>query len=132
MKQKGQPLYARPRRLDQVELAQAKAEFQKLESAGIIHRSNSHWASPLHMVQKSNGSWRPCGNYRHLNNVTRPDWYPLPNISDFTNNLRGCKFFSKLVLVKGYNQVPMSEADICKTVIVTPFGLFEFLYSHLD
>ena len=124
----GQPLYARPCHLDQVKLAQAKAEFQKLESAGIIHRSNSHWASPLHMVQKSNGSWRICGNYRHLNNVTRPDWYPLPNISDFTNNLRGCKFFSKLVLVKGYNQVPMSEADIYKTAIVTPIGLFEFLY----
>ena len=54
--------------------------------------------------------------------------YPFPYIGDFTNNLRGCKFFSKLDLVKGYNQVPMSEADICKTAIVTPFGLFEFLY----
>ena len=32
----GQPLYARPRHLDQVKLPQAKAEFQKLESAGII------------------------------------------------------------------------------------------------
>ena len=63
-----------------------------------------------------------------LNNVTRPDWYPFPNIRDFTNNLRGCKFFSKLDLVKGYNQVPLSEAEICKTAIVTPFGLFEFLY----
>ena len=30
--------------------------------------------------------------------------------------------------MKGYNQIPMSEADICKTAIVTPFGLFEFLY----
>ena len=46
------------------------------------------------------------------------DQYPLPNICDFTNNLRGCKFFSKLDLVKGYNQVPMSEADICKTANV--------------
>ena len=32
----GQPLYARYSHLDQVKLAQAKAEFQKLESAGII------------------------------------------------------------------------------------------------
>ena len=96
-----------PHHLDQVKLAQAKAKFQKLESAGIIRRSDSPWASPLHMVQKSDGSWRPCGGYRHLNNVTRPDQYPLPNICDFTNNLRGCKFFSKLDLVKGYNQVPM-------------------------
>ena len=80
------------------------------------------------MVPKSDGSWRLCSDHHCLNNGTRPDRYPLPNIRDFTNNLRGCKFFSKLDLVKGYNQVPMSEADICKTAIVTPFGLFKFLY----
>ena len=114
--------------LDQVKLAEAKVEFQKLESAGIIRRSDSPWASPLHMVHKSDGSWHPCSHYCRLNNVTRPDRYPLPKIPDFTNNLRGCKFFSKLDLVKGYNQFPMSKADICKTAIVTPFGLFEFLY----
>ena len=32
----GQPLYARPRRLDQIKLAQAKAEFQKLELVLIV------------------------------------------------------------------------------------------------
>ena len=64
----------------QVKLGKAKAEFQKLESEGIIRRSDSPWASPLHMVQISDGSWRPCGDYRRLNNVTRPDRYPLPNI----------------------------------------------------
>ena len=100
----GQLLYAHPGNLDQVKLAQAKAEFQKLELAGIFRRSDSPWTSPLHMVEKSDRSWRPCGDYYCLNNVTRPDQYPLPNIRDFTNNLRGCKFFSKLDLVKGYNQ----------------------------
>ena len=55
----GQPLYARARRLDQEKLKTAKAEFQKMEEAGIIRRSDSSWASPLHMVPKPDGSWRP-------------------------------------------------------------------------
>jgi hypothetical protein len=36
--------------LDSEKLEIAKAEFKRLESAGIIHRSKSPWASPLHMV----------------------------------------------------------------------------------
>jgi hypothetical protein len=30
-----------------------------LEKAGIVFRSTSAWASPLHMVPKKDGSWRP-------------------------------------------------------------------------
>ena len=82
------------------------------------------------MVPKPDSSWRPCGENRHLNNVIRPDRYPLPNIRDFTNNSKGCSVFSKLDLVKGYHQVTTSKADIFKTGIVTSFGLFEFLSLH--
>jgi cleavage and polyadenylation specificity factor subunit 1 len=35
--------------------------------------------------------------------------------------------FTKLDLQKGYFQVPVAAADIAKTAIITPFGLFEFL-----
>ena len=57
IEREGQTLYARPRHLDQVKLNAAIAEFQKIEAAGVICRSDSPWASPLHMVPKPDGSW---------------------------------------------------------------------------
>ena len=115
--QPGPPVFAKARRLDPEKLASAKAEFSAMEKAGIIRRSNSWWSSPLHMVKKKDGSWRPCGNYRHLNTVTVPDRYPLPNIVDFRSRVAGSTVFSKLDLQKGYYQVPMAEGDICKTAL---------------
>jgi hypothetical protein len=114
------------RQLNPKKLADAKAEFAALEQDGVLRRSNSLWASPLHMVHKADGSWRPCSNYRRLNGVTVPNTYPLPNMMDFTTRMSGCKFFSKVDLRKGYHQIPMHEPDIPKTAIITPFGLFEY------
>ena len=78
------------------------------------------------MVRKADGTWRPCGDYRRLNGVTIPDTYPLPNMMDFTAKASGCTVFSKIDLRKGYHQIPMRAADIAKTAIITPFGLFEY------
>ena len=123
----GWPFTAKFRRLDNTKLATAKEEFHRLEQEGIIRRSNSDWASPLHMVQKADGSWRPCGNYRRLNLLTEADCYPLPNMADITSSLAGASVFSKLDLKKGYHQIPVHPTHIKKTAIITPFGLFEFV-----
>ncbi len=123
----GPPVASRFRRQDPDKLAAAKAEFLQLERDEIVRRSNSPWASPLHMVKKADGSWRPCGDFRLLNGVTIPDAYPLPNMMDFAVKAAGCKIFSKIDLRKGYHQKPMHPADIQKTAITTPFGSFEFL-----
>ncbi len=84
----------------------ANAEFKQLEEDNIIQRSSSPWSSPLHMVKKADGSWRPCGDFQRLNLVTEPDVYPLPNMLDFTAKAAGCTVFSKIELRKGITPNP--------------------------
>jgi hypothetical protein len=122
----GPPIASKFRKLDGEKLAAAKAEFKQLEEDNIIQRSKSPWSSPLHMVRKADGRWRPCGDFRRLNLVTEPDVYPLPNMLDFAAKAAGCTVFSKIDLRKGYHQIPVNPADVQKTDITTPFGLFEY------
>lgn len=125
----GPPLHSRFRRLSPHKLQAAKQSFAEMERMGICRKGSSPWASPLHMVPKEDGSWRPCGDYRRLNNATEPDHYPLPNMADLTSNLHGAKVFTKLDLLKGYFQIPVHPGDVDKTAIITPFGTYVFSYT---
>ena len=122
------PLRERVRPLPSDKMEAVKKEFQTLESSGVVRRSSSPWATPLHVVTKKDGSFRPCGDYRRLNNVTIHDSYPMPLIGDALSRLNKATVYSTLDLAKAYHQIPVSPEDVPKTAVITPFGLFEYLF----
>ncbi|GFO31281.1 transposon ty3-g Gag-Pol polyprotein [Plakobranchus ocellatus] len=93
----GPPTHARARSLDLEKLSAAKSEFLRMEEMGIVRRSKSAWSSPLHIVPKSDGTWRPSGDYRRLNASTDDDRYPLPHIQVLTTTLLVVESFPRSI-----------------------------------
>ncbi|XP_015122076.1 uncharacterized protein LOC107044642 [Diachasma alloeum] len=60
--------------------------------------------------------------------ITEAEFHSMLYLEDFSTNLHGKHIFPMIDLVKAFNQIPVNPDDIEKTVIITPFGLFEFPY----
>ena len=114
------------RRLSGKKLKAARREFQKLCILGLARPSKSPWATPIHLVEKGDG-FRIVGDYRRLNQSTKPDRYPIKRLTDFTYILKDSKYYSTLDLKRTFNQIPVNPSDVEKTAVITPFGLFEYL-----
>ena len=78
------------------------------------------------LVKKKDGSMRFCVDYRHLNELSKSDAYPMPRVDDLIAQLGGAKYVTTLDVTRGYWQVPMEQASKEKTAFVTPYGLFQF------
>ena len=77
------------------------------------------------LVSKKDGGVRPCVDYRKVNELVKPDGFPLPRIQDCLDAVAGAKLFSTFDLTSGYFQIPLKEEDIPKSAFVCKYGHFE-------
>ena len=116
------PPYRNPRQYDEF----IEKEIEGLLANGLIEKSTSPWSFPVVVVGKKDGSQRLCIDFRKLNDITKMDSWPMPDITDLLDSMHGAVIFSSLDLASGYWQVRMNEDDKEKTAFVTRYGLYQW------
>jgi len=81
--------------------------------------------SPVHFVAKKNSKRRMVQDYRHVNQWTVKNRYPLLLIADILDRVEKRKVFTKLDLRWGYNNVRIKEGDKWKAVFTIHIGAYE-------
>jgi len=101
------------------------AFLEENRRTGRIRPSKSPIAAPVFFIKKKDGSLRLVQDYCALNAVTVKNRYPLPLISQLVSQLRGAKYFTKLDIQWGFNNVQIKPGDKWKAAFHTNHGLFK-------
>jgi len=92
---------------------------------GRIRPSKSLMAAPVFFIKKKDGSLWLVQDYRALNSMTVKNKYPLPLISELVSQLRGARYFTKLDVCWGFNNIHIKPGDEWKAAFWTNRGLFK-------
>ena len=105
-----------------------KRQVDDMVANKLIRVSEATHYSQVLLTPKPNDQWRFCVDFRNLNDCTKPESWPLPNIKETLNRIghSGAKVFAVMDLTKGFYQVPMSEAARALTAFICFCGVFEW------
>jgi hypothetical protein len=112
------------------EQTEMDAFLEEALATGHIRQSKSPLGAPVFFIKKKDGKLRFIQDYRALNAITRKNRYPLPLIDDLIHRLKDVRYFTKLDVHWGYNNVRIHEGDEWKAAFRTNRGLFEPLVMY--
>ena len=81
--------------------------------------------APCFYIPKKDGLLWLVQDYRKLNQVMIKDKTPLPLIGEVIDKLKEAKYFNKLDLIWGYNNIRIKEGDEWKATFLMNKGLFK-------
>jgi hypothetical protein len=111
-------------------LEDVKKEIEKMLEAGFIRPCRyAEWISSIVPIQKKDGRWWVCMDFRDLNRSTPKDEYPMPIAETLINAAAGNNILSFMDSNAGYNHIFMAPEDIHKAAFQVPgaVGLFEYV-----
>ena len=121
------PKRSKVRPLNPDQRANLKEQLDEWLEQGVIEPATSPWASPLVPVKKKDGRTRWVTDLRLLNAATIKDAYPLTNIQENLQKLKGAKIFTSLDACGAYHCVQIAEESRDCTAFISPFGTFRYI-----
>lgn len=120
------PVKQHPYRVNPLKRQVMKDEVNYLVRNGFAVPSQSPWSSPCILVPKSDRSFRFCTDFRRVNSVTKADSFPLPRMEDCVDSVGSSRYVTKLDLLKGYWQVPLTPRASEISAFVTPDAFMQY------
>jgi hypothetical protein len=124
------PFQQRARQMKAEILEEVKKEVEKMLEAGFIKPCRyAEWILSVVPMQKKDGRWQVCMDFKDLNRATPKEEYPMPVVETLINAAVGHKILSFMDGNAGYNQIFIAPEDIHKTAFRVPgaVGLFEYV-----
>ena len=78
-------------------------------------------------MKKKDGRTRWVTDLRQLNDVTIKDAYPLTNIQENLQKLKGAKIFSSIDACGAYHTIQIEEGSRDCTAFISPFSTFRYI-----
>jgi hypothetical protein len=100
-----------------MEQTEMDAFLEEALATGRIRQSKSPLRAPVFFIKKKDGKLHFVQDYRALNAITRKNRYPLPLIDDLIHRLKGARYFTKLDVCWGYNNVKAMNGRPHSTLI---------------
>jgi hypothetical protein len=91
------PISKRSYRMPMNELVELKKQIAELQAKGFIRPSSSPWGALVVFVEKKDVTQWMCVDYRSLNDVTIKNKYPLPQIEDLFDQMKGASVFPRSI-----------------------------------
>jgi hypothetical protein len=106
LKPEFRPFQQRARQMKAEVLEEVKKEVEKMIEAGFIRTCRyAEWISSVVPVQKKDGRWRVCVDFRDLNRAKLKDEYPMPIVETLINAATDHKMLSFIDGNASYNQI---------------------------
>jgi len=125
------PVIQNCRRIPNAKMPKYKDLLDSLEERKIIAKLDGidceTYIHNLTLVEKTNGSLRPCLDPKYLNEDLIWDPSMIPSWTDLADSVQHKNWYTVYDLKDGFYQVELDEVSQKKCAFNTPFGCYKFL-----